>query len=138
MIVDPDIRICLVPAGLKFADPAANPYRSARGQGGSSRADITKLDGPAKWADYHLHVILDIYSRCADRGSSMTSKPSRCCSPTWASPSPTSARTSNDNPYSEAQFKTSGCARAGRTGDRMVQPPTPGSCPAGLGPRWSW
>jgi putative transposase len=25
--------------------------------------DITKLHGPAKWACYHLYVILDIYSR---------------------------------------------------------------------------
>jgi putative transposase len=27
--------------------------------------DITKLHGPAKWAYFHLYVILDIYSRCA-------------------------------------------------------------------------
>ena len=105
--------------------------------------DITKLLGPAKWTDYYLYVILDIFSRYvvgwmvahqelaalaerliadtiakqnitadqltlhADRGTSMTSKPVALLLAdlgvvkTHARP-----HVSNDNPFSEAQFKT--------------------------------
>jgi putative transposase len=105
--------------------------------------DITKLHGPAKWACYHLYVILDIYSRyavgwmvasresaalaeklisetCAkqgitrgqlslhaDRGSSMTSKPvALLLADLGVTQSHSRPHVSNDNPYSEAQFKT--------------------------------
>jgi putative transposase len=105
--------------------------------------DITKLHGPAKWAYYHLYVILDIYSRyavgwmvaacesaalaekliaetCAkqgitrgqlslhaDRGSSMTSKPvALLLADLGVTQSHSRPHVSNDNPYSEAQFKT--------------------------------
>jgi putative transposase len=105
--------------------------------------DITKLHGPAKWAYYHLYVILDIYSRyavgwmvatresavlaekliaetCAkqgitrgqlslhaDRGSSMTSRPvALLLADLGITQSHSRPHVSNDNPYSEAQFKT--------------------------------
>jgi putative transposase len=105
--------------------------------------DITKLHGPAKWAYFHLYVILDIYSRyavgwmvaaresaalaekliaetCAkqgivpgqlslhaDRGSSMTSKPvALLLADLGVTQSHSRPHVSNDNPYSEAQFKT--------------------------------
>jgi putative transposase len=98
--------------------------------------DITKLPGPAKWTYFCLYVILDIFSRLvvgwmiaaresaafaaklieesarkhgirpgqltvhADRGSSMTSKPVAFL---MAHSRP---HVSDDNPYSESQFKT--------------------------------
>jgi putative transposase len=105
--------------------------------------DITKLRGPAKWAWYHLYVILDIYSRyavgwmiadresaglaevmirqtCAkqgigreqstihaDRGSSMTSKPvAFLLADLGVTQSHSRPHVSDDNPFSEAQFKT--------------------------------
>jgi putative transposase len=105
--------------------------------------DITKLQGPAKWTYYHLHVILDIFSRyavgwmvatresavlaekliaatCAkqrispgqltihaERGSSMTSKPvALLLAGLGVTQSHSRPHVSNDNPYSEAQFKT--------------------------------
>jgi putative transposase len=105
--------------------------------------DITKLHGPAKWAYFHLYVILDIYSRyavgwmvatresavlaeklisetCAkqgisrgqlslhaDRGTSMTSKPvALLLADLGVTQSHSRPHVSNDNPYSEAQFKT--------------------------------
>jgi putative transposase len=105
--------------------------------------DITKLHGPAKWAYYHLYVILDIFSRYAvgwmvatresaalaekliaataakqgitrgqltihaDRGSSMTSKPvALLLADLGVTQSHSRPHVSNDNPYSEAQFKT--------------------------------
>ena len=104
--------------------------------------DNTKLKGPAKWACFHLYVILDVFSRyvvgwmiapqesaelahqliaatCdkediargqltlhADRGASMRSKPWRCCSSPRCHQEPQPADVSDDNPYSEAQFKT--------------------------------
>jgi transposase InsO family protein len=105
--------------------------------------DITKVKGPAKWAHFHLYVILDIFSRYvvgwmvaqresaelaeqliaetlqkeniapgtltlhADRGTSMRSKPVAALlidldvAKTHSRP-----HVSDDNPYSEAQFKT--------------------------------
>ena len=97
--------------------------------------DITKLLGPAKWTYFYLYVILDIFSRYvvgwmlakrlideayakqrivpgqltihADRGSSMKSQgvalllASLGITKTHSRP-----HVSNDNPYSEAQFKT--------------------------------
>jgi putative transposase len=105
--------------------------------------DITKLKGPAKWAWYHLYVILDVFSRyvvgwmvapresaalaerligtsCerqgilrdqltlhADRGSSMTSKPlALFLADLGVTKTHSRPHVSNDNPYSEAQFKT--------------------------------
>ena len=105
--------------------------------------DITKLHGPAKWTNYYLYVILDIYSRyvtgwmlathesaalaekliadtCAkqhigrdqltihaDRGSSMTSKPvAFLLADLGVTQSHSRPHVSNDNPFSEAQFKT--------------------------------
>jgi len=105
--------------------------------------DITKLHGPAKWACFHLYVILDIYSRyavgwmvatresavlaeklisetCAKqgisrgqlslhagRGSSMTSRPvALLLADLGVTQSHSRPHVSNDNPYSEAQFKT--------------------------------
>ena len=123
-----------------YAKPGA-ARRAARTR--STRWDITKLLGPAKWTYFYLYVILDVFSRyvvgwmvqhresgqvakeliaqiCeqqqitagqltmhADRGSSMTSSPSRSCSPTSASPRPTPGPTSpTTTPTREAQFKT--------------------------------
>jgi putative transposase len=105
--------------------------------------DITKLLGPVKWTDFHLYVILDIFSRyvtgwmvapresatlaqrliaetCAkqgvgpgqlflhaDRGTSMTSKPvARLLADLGVTRSHSRPQGSNDNPFSEAQFKT--------------------------------
>ena len=60
--------------------------------------DITKLLGPKKWSYYHLHVILDIYSRyvvgwmLANRESAQLAHDlRRCCFPIWGSPRPTPA-----------------------------------------------
>ena len=48
------------------AHPAAvKPELVATGPDQVCSWDITKLHGPAKWAYYHLYVILDIYSRYA-------------------------------------------------------------------------
>ncbi len=105
--------------------------------------DITKLKGPAKWACFHLYVILDVFSRyvvgwmiapresaelaheliaatCdkegiargqltlhADRGTSMRSKPVALLLADLAvTQSHSRPHVSDDNPYSEAQFKT--------------------------------
>ena len=105
--------------------------------------DITKLLGPAKWTDFYLYVMLDVFSRfavgwmvahresatlaeqfisltCArqgispqqltihaDRGSAMTSKPVALLLATLGVvPSHSRPHVSNDNPFSEAQFKT--------------------------------
>ena len=105
--------------------------------------DITKLLGPVKWTDFHLYVILDIFSRyvtgwmvapresaalaqrliaetCAtqgvvpgqlfihaDRGTSMTSKPvALLLADLGVTRSHSRPQVSNDNPFSEAQFKT--------------------------------
>lgn len=105
--------------------------------------DITKLKGPAKWQNYCLYVIMDIFSRCvvgwmvaeresellaqrliadtlrkqginrdqlvihADRGAAMRSKPvAQLLAEMGVTKSHSRPHTSNDNPYSEAQFKT--------------------------------
>ena len=105
--------------------------------------DITKLLGPAKWAYFHLYVILDIFSRyvvgwmvapretaelakrliaetCAkqgivagdltihaDRGTSMTSKPvALLMADLGVTKTHSRPHVSDDNPYSESQFKT--------------------------------
>jgi putative transposase len=98
--------------------------------------DITKLRGPVKWTYYHLYVILDIFSRYvigwmvasresaelaevlirqtvakqgihADRGSSMTSKPvAFLLADLGVTQSHSRPHVSDDNPFSEAQFKT--------------------------------
>jgi putative transposase len=122
---------------------AVKPELVATGPNQVCSWDITKLHGPAKWAYYHLYVILDIYSRyavgwmvatresailaeklisetCAkqgiargqlslhaDRGSSMTSKPvALLLADLGVTQSHSRPHVSNDNPYSEAQFKT--------------------------------
>jgi putative transposase len=122
---------------------AVKPELVATGPNQVYSWDITKLHGPAKWAYYHLYVILDIYSRyavgwmvatresavlaekliaatCAkqgitrgqlslhaDRGSSMTSKPvALLLADLGVTQSHSRPHVSNDNPYSEAQFKT--------------------------------
>jgi putative transposase len=122
---------------------AVKPELIATGPNQVYSWDITKLHGPAKWAYFHLYVILDIYSRyavgwmvatresailaeklisetCAkqgitrgqlslhaDRGSSMTSKPvALLLADLGVTQSHSRPHVSNDNPYSEAQFKT--------------------------------
>jgi len=104
---------------------------------------ITKLHGPAKWTQFYLYVILDIFSRYpvgwmvasreyavlaerliaeavrkqqidrgqltlhADRGSSMASKPvAFLLADLGVTKSHSRPHCSNDNPFSEAQFKT--------------------------------
>jgi len=105
--------------------------------------DITKLKGPAKWTNFNLYVILDVFSRyvvgwmvarresavlaerliatsCerqgirpdqltihADRGSAMTSKSvALLLADLGVTKTHSRPHVSNDNPYSEAQFKT--------------------------------
>lgn len=105
--------------------------------------DITKLRGPAKWTNFHLYVILDIFSRyvvgwmvaprenaelakrlikesCqkqaiepeqlslhADRGSSMRSKAlAFLLADLGVTKSHSRPYVSDDNPFSESQFKT--------------------------------
>lgn len=105
--------------------------------------DITKLLGPKKWSNFHLYVILDIYSRyvvgwllahresaalarrlvletCrkervavgqlglhADRGSSMCSKTlGQLLADLGITKTHSRPHVSNDNPFSESQFKT--------------------------------
>lgn len=105
--------------------------------------DITKLPGPRKWSNYHLYVVIDIFSRyvvgwmvaakeCShlaqrflgeacqrqgvlpgelvihsDRGAAMTSKPlSQLYADLGIVRSLSRPHTSNDNPFSEAMFKT--------------------------------
>ena len=96
--------------------------------------DITKLRGPVTWTYYYLYVILDmvaeqessvlarqlIETACghqgidpdqlilhADRGPSMTSKTvALLLADLGVTKSHSRPYTSNDNPYSEAQFKT--------------------------------
>src|SRR5690606_22879755 len=105
--------------------------------------DITKLKGPAKWPNFNLYVILDVFSRyvvgwmvarresavlaerliatsCerqgirpdqltihADRGSAMTSKSvALLLADLGVTKTHSRPHVSNDNPYSEAQFKT--------------------------------
>jgi putative transposase len=122
---------------------AVKPELVATGPNQVWSRDITKLHGPAKWACYHLYVILDIHSRyaagwmvatresavlaeklisetCAkqgitrgqlslhaDRGSSMTSRPvALLLAGLGVTQSHSRPHVSNDNPYSEAQFKT--------------------------------
>jgi putative transposase len=105
--------------------------------------DITKLLGPAKWAYFHLYVILDIFSRyvvgwtlanheyasiahalieetCkrhniapgqlslhADNGSPMVSKPvAFLMADLGVTKSHSRPHVSDDNPFSEAHFKT--------------------------------
>ncbi|MFE4973374.1 transposase [Kitasatospora sp. NPDC056651] len=97
--------------------------------------DITKAAGPRKGIWYHAYVIIDIFSRYivghtvelaeesiretiarngivpetvhADRGTSMTSgKVSQLLIDLGVTRSHSRPRVSNDNPYSEAQFKT--------------------------------
>jgi putative transposase len=105
--------------------------------------DITKLLGPARWTNYYLYDILDVFSRyvvgwliaeretaslaeeliaatCqrqniqpdqltihADRGSSMTSRPvALLMADLGVTKTHSRPHVSNDNPFSEAQFKT--------------------------------
>jgi putative transposase len=96
--------------------------------------DITKLKGPATWTSYQLYVILDVFSRYvpgwmvahresaalaeqgiardtltvhADRGSSMTSKPvALLLADLGIAKTHSRPHVSNDNPDSEAGFKT--------------------------------
>jgi putative transposase len=66
--------------------------------------DITKLLGPAKWTYYHLYVILDIYS---DRGPSMRSQTvAQLLATLGITKSHSRPHVSDDNPFSESQFKT--------------------------------
>jgi len=59
--------------------------------------DITKLLGPTKWTYYHLYVILDIYSRYTVAQLMAT---------LGVTKSHSRPHVSNDNPFSESQFKT--------------------------------
>jgi putative transposase len=105
--------------------------------------DITKLLGPKKWSNFHLYVIIDIYSRyvvgwliapresatlarrlvletcrkeCvavgqlglhADRGSAMCSKTlGQLLADLGITKTHSRPHVSNDNPFSESQFKT--------------------------------
>lgn len=105
--------------------------------------DITKLLGPAKWTDYYLYVILDVYSRYtvgwmvasrenanlakrlirdsiqmqkvradeltlhSDRGPSMKSHTvGQLLAALGVTKSHSRPHVSNDNPFSEGQFKT--------------------------------
>ncbi len=72
--------------------------------------DITKLKGPDKGTWYHLYVIIDIYSRyiCGwTVGTSMTSKKvSQLLIDLGVTRAHSRPKVSNDNPYSEANFKT--------------------------------
>ena len=105
--------------------------------------DITKIKGPVKWTNYHLYVILDIFSRYvvgwmiapresaqlaeqliaqtvakqnvapgaltlhADRGTSMRSKTvAELLVDLEVTKSHSRPYVSDDNPYSEAHFKT--------------------------------
>jgi putative transposase len=92
--------------------------------------DITKLLGPAKWTYFYLYVVMDVFSRyvvgwmiagcCereaiqagqltihADRGTSMTSKPvAFLLADLGVTKTHSRPHVSNDNPFSEAAFKT--------------------------------
>jgi len=98
--------------------------------------DITKLKGPVKWTYFYLYVIMDIFSRYvigwmvahqestalakrlidiepeqltlhADRGSSMKSKGvAQLLADLGITKTHNRPYVSNDNPYSESQFKT--------------------------------
>jgi len=92
--------------------------------------DITKLLGPAKWTYFYLYVILDVFSRyvtgwmvaesCvkqqiqrgqltlhADRGTSMSSKPvAFLLADLGVTKTHSRPHVSDDNPYSESQFRT--------------------------------
>jgi transposase InsO family protein len=72
--------------------------------------DITKLKGPAKWTCFHLYVILDIFSRfvvgwliapreCAELAQQLIVDLD-------VAKSHSRPHVSDDNPYSESQFKT--------------------------------
>jgi len=96
--------------------------------------DISKLKGPVRWSVYHLYVILDIFSRYvvgwivalresaelaeqliapgtltlhADRGTSMRSKTvAQLLIDLDVTRTHSRPHVSDDNPYSESQFKT--------------------------------
>jgi hypothetical protein len=74
--------------------------------------DITKLAGPVRGQYFDCYVMIDIYSRYivgahADRGTSMTSKTvATLLADLEVTRSHSRPRVSNDNPYSEAWFKT--------------------------------
>ena len=92
--------------------------------------DITKLLGPAKWTYFYLYVILDVFSRyvtgwmvaesCvkqqiqrgqltlhANRGTSMSSKPvAFLLADLGVTKTHSRPHVSDDNPYSESQFRT--------------------------------
>ncbi len=69
--------------------------------------DITALKGPQKGQWYKLYVVLDIFSAMSPGCSMMTSKPvSEMMIDLGISRSHSRPRISNDNPFSEAQFKT--------------------------------
>ncbi len=55
--------------------------------------DITTLRGPAKWTYFYLYVILDVFSRYVTADLGVTKSHSR-------------PYVSDDNPYSESQFRT--------------------------------
>jgi putative transposase len=69
--------------------------------------DITKLKGPVTWTYFYLYVILDKLTLHADRGSSMKSKLlAELLADLGVIKSHSRPSVSNDNPFSESQFKT--------------------------------
>ena len=77
--------------------------------------DITRLRGPKRWTSFYLYVLLDIFSRCvvgwmvADRENAapMTSKcTAQLLADLGVTRSLSRPQVSDDNPFSEAQFKT--------------------------------
>ena len=72
--------------------------------------DITKLAGPKKWSYFYLYSIIDIYSRytvgwmVATHESAALAE--RLLADLGVTKSHSRPHTSNDNPFSEAQFKT--------------------------------
>lgn len=121
----------------------AEPQLKAAGPNQVWSWDITKLAGPEKWRQYHLYVVIDIFSRYvvswrlehsessqlakeliaeaynkqgvqpgqlaihADRGTSMTSKTlAQLFADLGVTKSHSRPRVSNDNAFSESQFKT--------------------------------
>ena len=81
--------------------------------------DITRLLGPKNWTYFSLYVLLDIFSRLnqgikprvvtlhSDRGAPMTSKcTAQLLADLGGTRSLSRPQVSDDNPFSEAQFKT--------------------------------
>jgi putative transposase len=76
--------------------------------------DITKLAGPHKWNWFHCYVILDIYSRLAvgwvvaptESAALAEELIDAACTEHGINRHQLHLHVSNDNPYSESQFKT--------------------------------